>query len=432
LSDDANIDLISRNCVPVALDLLKIQEAPGPGGDFFRIIYGQTKKVQYQGLWLVTADGQLLSYTCGEGLPEVEVTKLVRRELQAGLEKFGPVTSREFVPSSALQYRGVGVRADGSVTLAVTDKQIIEGAAKSTIARSYGKLTYIGEVTLSAEDWAALAPAEASPGSRWTVSQTVGRQFFTLLSPYDTKFKSPDQVAEVQLAGQVRSVHDGIAYLTFSGRIAGKFTATGNWAGHELFTTMKMVYGIGAYDVEARRMLALKWLWEGAYSNFYRPPYRGQPEHFGAVVEWRAGSDGDAPRAVASRAPASTAAAELTDSTPEGALRAFLVALAAHDEPALRALSLPHSDFASLLRGQSPTPDDLAQSKARLDGLRIKQLKAGDAVKMPNGESRAIKPDDVRAGRVVLWAEGELLPTRLENVDGHWKVFPGTFIATRK
>jgi hypothetical protein len=59
-------------------------------------------------------------------------------------------------------------------------------------------------------------------------------------------------------------------------------------------------------------------------------------------------------------------------------------------------------------------------------------LNAGDPVKMPNGESRIIKPDDVRAGRIVLWAAGEPLPSRLENVEGHWKVFAGAFIAARK
>ena len=53
-------------------------------------------------------------------------------------------------------------------------------------------------------------------------------------------------------------------------------------------------------------------------------------------------------------------------------------------------------------------------------------------VKMPDGETRFIKPIDVREGRVVLWPAGAPLPSRLENVGGHWKVFAAPFIAARK
>jgi hypothetical protein len=119
-------------------------------------------------------------------------------------------------------------------------------------------------------------------------------------------------------------------------------------------------------------------------------------------------------------------------SQPEEALKAFLVALAAHDERALREIALPHPRLESLLQGPSATTDQLAVLKARLDRMSIRRLKAGDPVKMPNGEARVIQPEDVRAGRVVLWADGEPLPTRLEKVRGSWKVFAGTFIGARK
>jgi hypothetical protein len=113
-------------------------------------------------------------------------------------------------------------------------------------------------------------------------------------------------------------------------------------------------------------------------------------------------------------------------------LKTFLLALAAQDEATLRAVTLLHDDFDLLLNGPLASPDQLALLKARLEDKPIKRLKAGDPVKMPYGESRVIKPIDVREGRVVLWPAGAPLPSRLENVGGHWKVFADPFIAARK
>jgi hypothetical protein len=123
---------------------------------------------------------------------------------------------------------------------------------------------------------------------------------------------------------------------------------------------------------------------------------------------------------------------ELADSTPEDALKTFLLALAAGDELTLRGVTLPHAEFELLLKDPPAPPDVLALLKARLEEKPMKRLKEGDPVRMPNGESRVIKPADVRAGRVVLWPAGAPLPSRLENVGGHWKVFAAPFIAVRK
>ena len=62
----------------------------------------------------------------------------------------------------------------------------------------------------------------------------------------------------------------------------------------------------------------------------------------------------------------------------------------------------------------------------------MRRLKVGDPVRMPGGQTRVIHPADVREGRVVLWPEGVPLPSRLENVGGHWKVFARPFIAARQ
>ncbi len=60
LSDEGVIRFISQTCVPVALNLYEIRKAKGPGGDFFRNVQKQ-RPAQYQGLYLVAADGKVLA-----------------------------------------------------------------------------------------------------------------------------------------------------------------------------------------------------------------------------------------------------------------------------------------------------------------------------------------------------------------------------------
>src|SRR5262249_6359984 len=87
--------------------------------------------------------------------------------------------------------------------------------------------------------------------------------------------------------------------------------------------------------------------------------------------------------------------------------------------------------FAWLLKNPAVPADVLARLKSQLEEKPIRRLKVGDPVRMPNGESRVIQPDDVREGRVVLWPDGAPLPSRLEKVGAHWKVFARPFIAAR-
>lgn len=123
---------------------------------------------------------------------------------------------------------------------------------------------------------------------------------------------------------------------------------------------------------------------------------------------------------------------ELADSTPEGALETFLLAIAAGDAETLRAVSLADAELDRLLPERPAPPELLARIKTQLQQNPMRRLQAGDPVRMPGGEARIIKPDDVRDGRVVLWPDGAPLPSRLENVAGHWKVFARPFIAARK
>jgi hypothetical protein len=137
-----------------------------------------------------------------------------------------------------------------------------------------------------------------------------------------------------------------------------------------------------------------------------------------------------APRQGSPRGPSTKVG--VADSTPEDALKTFLLALAARDAETLRAVTLPDPDFDWLLKGRPASAEVLAQMKSRLETNPIRRLKAGDPVRMPNGEPRVVQPDDVRDGRAVLWPNGALLPSRVERVGTRWKVFARPFIAARK
>jgi hypothetical protein len=255
-----------------------------------------------------------------------------------------------------------------------------------------------------------------------------------MLSGADAAITDTGDVTDVELVGRVLSVRDGIAFLAYRGRIAGTHRYTRfevGRDGEQLAGKTELVSALGNYDIAAGQMRSITWVGDG-YLRSLHPPAPWSPwGRFGIVAQWRL----DAGKAVAqseSKSPTPHTKAELADSTPDDALKTFLIALARQDEAVLRAVALPHAEFDLLLKGPAASPEQVAVLRARLDEKPIKWLKVGDTVKMPNGESRVIKPADVREGRVVLWPEGAPLPSRLENVGGHWKVFAGTFIAARR
>ena len=436
MSDSAVINLISTTCVPVALDHHKVSVDKGETGDFYRSVYNQLPR--YQGLWLVSPDGRVLG-AAGRGMSDDATwVRTVLADLKSGLAKFGAVAPRRVVRTNPVPYRGIGVRPDGSVRLAVEDRPIPDYINLSQpIPPKLLPDLALGSVELSAAEWSALAPPVTEKGSRWTIPEAVGRRFFPMLDWADVHFTDPRSVTEVQLAGRVASLRDGIAHLVYDGQIVGVIntsilpnTDRLPSKDHEARSAMEMIGGAGAYDIRTGQMLSLTWVWKGACSLDI-PPRRGTGTPFGTLVEWRRGVPPTAPD-IESKGPVVEPIVELADSTPEDALKTFLLALAAHDEATLRAVALPHAELNLLLSGPAAAPEQLALLRARLEEKPIKRLKTGDPVRTPDGESRVIKPGDVREGRVVLWPAGAPLPSRLENVGGHWRVFAAPFISARK
>jgi hypothetical protein len=280
------VRLVADNFVPVALNLYKIRKAKGPAGDFFRS--AQKQRSQYQGLWVVSPAGKVLAANqeMKHLADRAKWTKSVLADLQAGLKAFGAVKPRKARRSDPLPHRGVGARPGGGVTLAVTDRWVIVKSLDKGPPRDALGATIFDSINLTDKEWAHLAPAKAEAGSKWEVPKETARKFFPLLSPADTVFRDPKEVTAVQLAGRVRKVEGGVAYLSYEGRIAGTHHGTKDEgkAGKKCSADAKLIGGVGEYDVKAGKMISLTLVYDGQWRNY--APYDDPPTRFGAVVEW--------------------------------------------------------------------------------------------------------------------------------------------------
>jgi hypothetical protein len=275
LSDDHVIEFISRNFVPVAQNLYVIREEKGPAGDFFRSIQKQRPN-QYQGLYIVTAAGEVLA-SHQQFTSDKTWTNEVLADLKPGLKVFGEVKPRDAKVHDPLPHRGMGVRTDGGVVLAVYLRYSIKGVPLREVPDST-----IDSLPLSAEEWAKWAPAKPDAGVTWTVPEGVARKFSRVLGPSDEdSMPRPKEVRSVQFNGKVQSVEDGVAYLTYEGHIKGSHETQSNKG--KCHGEAKLT-GVGSYDVKNGRMLSLTLVFDGVFRNV--KPY-DQPAKYSGVAEWR-------------------------------------------------------------------------------------------------------------------------------------------------
>jgi hypothetical protein len=285
LSNPAVIRLISENVVPVAVNLYTIREDKGPAGDFFRKLNSQF--VQYQGLYLAAPDGKLLVKK------QMWTPENVLAGLAEGLRAFGPVQARKG-HSAYLARRGCGVGSDGGVILSVSTKLLFVPQLPEDLADlGISAIPHTGHdrILLSAAELQTLVPAGVREGAKWTVPEATARQFFPVLDNWDKRFRKPDEVTAVRLAGRVRSVRHGIAYLNFEGDIAGTHLwpreAGPALAGKSLRSELKLLAGVGAYDVKAGKLFSLTLVFDGRAGDPEKLRTPGPEGRYGAVVEWR-------------------------------------------------------------------------------------------------------------------------------------------------
>jgi hypothetical protein len=260
--------------VPVAANLYKIREAKDEAGDFFRAARDQ--KHQYQGLWIIAPDGKVLA-----GYQEIKNIKNwpdeVLATIDTALDKAGPLSARKVEPKDVLPYWGKGVDADGGVTLACHMRYFSQGKGIGNGA--------LDAAPFSAKDWKEFAPSEPVKGKKWHLPGKVASEFSRCLSIVSDKssMPRPEEVTEVEITGTVERVKNGIATLSYAGRIAALHPHTFN-KNYETASRAR-IRGTATYDVEKKEMVSLLWIFEGANHNV-RPPEKGESP-FAAVVEWR-------------------------------------------------------------------------------------------------------------------------------------------------
>ncbi len=277
--------LISENCVPVALNLYQVREDNGSAGAFFKAVQKQ-RPAQYQGLYLVSPEGKVLA-SHQEFKSDKTWTREVLADLTPGLKDFRDRPPRQMQKVNALPFRGVGVRPDGSVTLAVQERLVlVKDLGRAPPSDALGAIVP-DSITLTAADWAAFAPPTREMGMKWVVPEAVARKFYPLLSVSDTVFRDPKEVTSVEIVGEVRKIVDGVATLSFTGHIAGTHHGTKNEAklGNQISAEARLLGGVGQYDTKAAQLGALTLVFDGQWRGW--APYDKTTSRFGAVVEWR-------------------------------------------------------------------------------------------------------------------------------------------------
>lgn len=243
---------MTRNFVPIAVNLYKIREAKDAAGDYFRA--AQQQKNMYQGLWIVGTDGKVLA-THGGFKKHETWNDEVLATIHAALDRTGPLAARHPEPKDVLPRWGKGVADDGSVTLACQMRYFFEGKGIGQGA--------IDAATFSAKDFQAFAPPQAVAGKTWRLPSKVACDFSRCLSIVSDKstMPTPSDVTEVDFAGSVECVRDGIATLRYTGRIAALHTNPFNKKYvSKAHATMR---GTGMYDVRKKEMVSLLWIFEG-------------------------------------------------------------------------------------------------------------------------------------------------------------------------
>src|SRR5947209_17545643 len=159
------------------------------------------RPAQYQGLYLVAADGKVLAshqnFKSHKTWP-----REVLADLRPGVKAFGDIKPRAVEPADPLPERGVGLRTDGGVCPAV----FLRYAVKNIPLRELPNPT-IDSLVLTADELKELAPARTEAGAEWRLSEALGRKFSRVLGPGDEDtMPRPGEVTAVRFVGKVTAV----------------------------------------------------------------------------------------------------------------------------------------------------------------------------------------------------------------------------------
>jgi hypothetical protein len=264
------IQKISANFVPVAISLQKIRTDPATR-DWFREVGKQ--KDQYQGVWIVSPDDKVLG---GGEYGSKDVPKLLGA-MDAALKVVGPVQPRNVRRQEPFPFRGVGVRPDGQVDLALYRCYLHQRKPDGPHLRD--------TLPLKKDEWSAFAPPKLVAGTEWVIPEDVARKLVRpfCLNTLGGDMPGPEDAKVAKLTAKVESIKDGRARM----RLTGTFEAVKLFKEQNLsFRSTATAAGVAEYDVDNNAMLSFLIVFEGEYQQGAQPEtQKGRP--FGAVAEWQ-------------------------------------------------------------------------------------------------------------------------------------------------
>ena len=279
--------------MPVAVNLYKVRQAQDAGGELFRS--AQRQKDQYQGIWILSPQGRVLAGH-HEFKSQATWAQEVIETLDAALKTFGPVTSRPVPTTNPLPFRGHGVQPDGSVSLAIYARQMRGGGREQVPAGLAASRHWlwdgdlrpdgppvIDSLTLTAKEWATLAPPSSRVGTTWQVPEAVVRRFGRLLIPSSdqSSMPRPNDATLARLTAKIESVEDGAARLRLTGALEAVHLQEGDR--QRPLRGAATAEGKAIYDLKQQALESVLLVFSGSY---------GRPKDeavcaAGAVVEWQ-------------------------------------------------------------------------------------------------------------------------------------------------
>src|SRR5262249_4878206 len=93
-----------------------------------------------------------------------------------------------------------------------------------------------------------------------------------------------NELSRAWMEGKVERVKDGVAYLSYGGRLTGAHTGEFDPNKGKKAHSVLWLSGVGTCEEKTGRLLSMTLLGEGKARGF--PPY-DQQRAYGAVIEWR-------------------------------------------------------------------------------------------------------------------------------------------------
>src|SRR5262249_49850796 len=239
--------------------------------DWFRSVGRQ--KDQYQGVWIVSPDDKVL---VGADYGYTDAPKLLA-DMDAALNAFGPVEPRKARRQEPFPFRGVGVRLDGSVDLALYRCYLHQGKPDGPHLRD--------TLPLTKEEWAALMPPKLVAGAEWVIAENVAKKMVRpfCLNTLGGDMPGPEDAKMARLAAKVEAVEDGRAQI----RLTGTFEAVKLMKEKNLsFRATATAAGIAEFDVKEKTPTSVLLVFQGADQQGARPETQ-KGRAFGGVAEWQ-------------------------------------------------------------------------------------------------------------------------------------------------